>query len=591
MKDVVFGLSQQFAPDSNGIRTSVAVNRSGNTLEVHQSQSLDTLWCRVGHTRQLDTRWNGSSKYDSGIDPSVCLNDHNVAIEVHSSENWSKLWYHVGTVSESKVDWGSSHKYDSGMLPSIALDNDNWCVEAHSSEGAATGLWYRLGKVDAGKKTINWVTGSNKYGKGYRPRVAMNNQGVVVEVHNNEVTHNALWYTVGILDKQSNTIHWGESKSYGNGGTQPSVAITDDGFVIEVHKSEGHGTLWRHVGTVNTQNKTIDWSGSAYFDDGQEPSVACASDGSIAIQTHQSENSSSLWYATSLIADRSRWMETLYDRLQDRPLWRITIPGSHDAGAYNMQTNRTPCGDAPSWLPGAVVRLFAETHTLDLGGQLDNGIRFFDLRPYVDKQGKFYAYHDVIGASFETMLDQIATFLKYTRKEFVILKISHFCSFTDERHKELVSLIDAKIGEYLYKGSDGALLTTPFGQLVSQGSRCAVWYDATLKPFPDSFYRNICMYDDYANSEDYETMRKDQLKKMKENPGTESRLFLLSWTLTFSEFSDIEKGLTLHVISKKANRHLGEFLATEAGGYQVNIVYVDFPEDARATDCVIALNR
>lgn len=591
MENVVFGLSKNPDKDSTGIETSVAINSTGRVIEVHRSEASDKLWYRMGKSVQMEVIWEQSITYDRGMNPSICMNNDGVVVEVHSPQTGNKLWYHVGISSENKVIWGTSIHYDGGILPNITIDDENWCVEAHSSHGAAVGLWYRLGIVNKVNKTIEWqFENAVRYGYGYRPNIAMNNKGIVIEVHNNEGTHNTLWYTVGVLDKKRKKIDWGHAQNYGN-GTAASIAITDDGFVIEVHKSEIHNTLWSLVGKVNTETKTVEWSDSKYFDDGTNPSVACSLDKSKAIQMHQSETLATLWYSTSLIVDRSRWMEKLFDSLKDKYLWEITLPGSHDTGAYNMVDKRTPCGTAPSWLPAKVVKLFAQTHTLNMKGQLENGARFFDLRSYADQDGNLYTYHDLIGDSFENILDAVQQFLSIASKELIILKISSFCNFKDENHKQLIRLIQEKIGGYLYH-TPHTIFRTLFSDIVFEGPKVVVWYDTGSKnlKLPNSFYSKLNIYDQYSNRDDYPDMRRDQLQKMKEHSGSENQLFLLSWTLTFKDFCSIEKGITLHKITKKANCNLGNFLANEAKGYQINIVYVDFLEDARVTDCVITLN-
>ncbi|MDF2627306.1 MAG: hypothetical protein K0R39_1137 [Symbiobacteriaceae bacterium] len=434
MRDTDLGLALQY---DDGVQTSVAINSKGRTVQVHKAQLYDKVWYHTGTTKGMDVAWSSSHQYDDGVAPSVALNDHGLVVEVHKAQTWDKLWYHVGMLNGEKIDFGSSHDYDSGVKPSVALDNAGWCVEVHESEG-----------------------------------------------------NSGLWYHVGILDKGSKSISWGDSHQY-DSGVQPSIALTNDGFVVEVHKSEGAGTLWRRVGQVDVASKTVNWSGSRQYDSGQAPAVAVAADGSMAIQTHQSEGATTLWFSTSLAVDRMRWMENLYGTLQNKQLRQVTLPGSHDSGAYDMGTDRAPCHDAPDWLPGVVVRPFSTAHTLSMAGQLENGCRYFDLRPY-RKDGTFYTYHDVLGAKVEDMLNDVAGFCKATSRELVILQISHFCQFDDKQHADLVGLIGKTVGSYLYKGS-GNLESTTIGQFVGQGSRVVIWYnnDYILQHPADGFRRNL----------------------------------------------------------------------------------------------------
>lgn len=595
MRDVVFGLSLSYG---EGVQTSVAINNKGRIIEVHEWKGdFKKLRYHTAESRQMDVLWGDSREYDDGLSPSVALNDSDLVVEIHKAQFWDELWYHVAQINGDKVDWGPSQKIGSGVFPSVALTNDNWCVEVHNSQGNA-GLWYHVGHVDQKAKTIAWGD-SYKYDNGYEPKVAMNNMGVIVEVHKSEES-DTLMYRVGIIEKKDKTINWGPGHQYDN-GLQPSVAITDDGFVIEVHKSQSVGTLYRHVGVINVDNKVIKWSASEDYDTGSAPSVAVVSDGSMAIQTHQSvwlaESPSNLWFSTSLVIDRMRWMESQYDTLRTKPLWQVTLPGSHDSGAYDMGTERVParCRDADDRIPGEITRPFATAQNQDIASQLQNGCRFFDLRPYY-KDGKIYAYHDVIGANFENMLDDVANFLNKTSRELVILKVSHFCSFDDEQHREhkqLVGLVKQKLGDKMFTNMSVNLLTTTIGEFVGQGSKVIVWYehDYIEKPSIPGFWREISIYDSYSDTDECCKMECDQLKKMIKRSGSSNKLFLLSWTLTFKDLNSLTKGASLQTIAAKANRELGRFLAENADDCQVNVLYVDFLRDARVTDCAVILNR
>ncbi|KVN36185.1 hypothetical protein WJ63_02445 [Burkholderia pyrrocinia] len=75
------------------------------------------------------------------------------------------------------------------------------------------------------------------------------------------------------------------------------------------------------------------------------------------------------------------WMTQLFaNYLQNRPLSAITIPGTHDSGCYvnSMRLAR-----------------MARTQTADMAAQLAGGIRYFDLRPAIARNGTYWTYHGV----------------------------------------------------------------------------------------------------------------------------------------------------------------------------------------------------
>src|SRR5882724_6423727 len=360
-------------------------------------------------------------QYDDGSRPNVAINNSAI-VEVHESETFNTLWYRVGTPNQATVDWGGSKKYDDGVRPAVALNNKSVAVEVHKSQAANT-LWYHVGTV-AGK-SVSWG-GSQKYDDGVEPRVAVNDGGVVVEVHKSEAK-NTLWYHVGKVN--GSKVDFGGSQQYDDGVT-PAVALTDDGFVVEVHKSQAGGTLWRRVGTVS--GNTIAWSGSTNFDDGRRPSVA--TNGRLAIQVHQSETFGTVWFSTSLVTDRARWMEQRLPQLKDRTLKQLALPASHDSGMYL----------------GGLATL-GKTQDLSIYGQLADGIRYFDLRPKWSG-GKLYITHGPItGPLLQDVLNDIKKFLSEGHKELAIFKFSHYDNFSDDVYKTLVKQINDTIGAWLYK--------------------------------------------------------------------------------------------------------------------------------------------
>jgi hypothetical protein len=74
------------------------------------------------------------------------------------------------------------------------------------------------------------------------------------------------------------------------------------------------------------------------------------------------------------------WMHANYDRIQCLSLRELAIPGSHDSGM--SQLNGGSGGIAED----------TRTQTLDFGGQLKAGARFFDLRPVI-AGGYWYTGH------------------------------------------------------------------------------------------------------------------------------------------------------------------------------------------------------
>ncbi len=577
MKDVNFGLALQY---DKGAATSVDINDSNVVVEVHQSEAHGTLWYHVGRLDGNTITWGTSRKYDNGITPTVALNDQGSVVEVHRTQNSlsRSLWYRVGRVNPSglSIIWGESTHFDDGMNPSVALNNEGVAVEVHETSSAINNkLWYRVGRLEG--NTLQWGP-SRDYDEGRTPSVALNNNGLAVEVHKSQ-GHDTLWYRVGRVN--GDRIDWGSSHKYQN-GAQPAVALTDDGFVIEVHKSQAAGTLWRLVGQVD--GNQIRWSGDAtQFDDGMTPAVAA--NGTWAVHTHKSETQPTLWFSTSLITDRANWMGNRYGTLKDKPLKQLVLPASHDASMYT--------GD-----------ILGRTQNLSLYEQLCHGQRYFDLRP--DKN--LNIVHGVVkGPRVQEVLNDVKKFMQEGHRELVILKFSHYDGFTQDIYRRLVKMLQDSLGAWLLQKTwSGRLADAPLQTLIGNGGKvlvvCDGEYPVNIPTQGIYVYRDwdsnnphegdLTVYDQYSNTVFYERMSADQLAKFeafngkcKNDSKVPCDLFLLSWTLT--------PPTGVSAVSKSANRNLGQAMSsvkTNSQGFIPNLLYVDYCQFARATDVAIMEN-
>ncbi len=128
----------------------------------------------------------------------------------------------------------------------------------------------------------------------------------------------------------------------------------------------------------------------------------------------------------------ANWMEdTLFPAKGNLTLKDIVIPGAHDAGMSAL--NGTGGIHAGSINPCNTL-----TQKLNIGKQLNAGIRIFDLRVGAYKNA-IYAKHSSsdcmaeamgggYGEQFKDILDSVKSFLNMHKKEFIIITFSHFCT-------------------------------------------------------------------------------------------------------------------------------------------------------------------
>ncbi|MCY7295676.1 phosphatidylinositol-specific phospholipase C domain-containing protein [Alteromonas sp. a30] len=580
MKDVFLGLSEQY---DTGSIPSVAINASGQVLEVHKNEEGFNLYYRLGELNKATVSWGQSTKYDTGNTPSVGLNNKGVAVEVHKNEAGSTLYYHVGNVSGGAVSWGSSHKYDKGIEPNVAVNDDGIVVEVHKTQSSfSSGLYYHVGQVNGSK--IDWHS-SHEYDSGSYPQVALNNNGYVVEVHQSQST-STVWYHVGRVN--GSKIDFGDSHQFGTGGS-PSVALTDDGTVVVVYSNGG--TLMQRQGSIN--GTQINWQSDAVeFDDGKRPSIGIAAD--TAVQVHPSETVLyGLWYSTSLLTNRAAWMQDRLSELGNRTVAQLALPASHDSGMYK-----------------GGLAILGKTQDLDIKQQLEAGVRYFDLRPKWTGS-KFVIYHGPInGPDLSEVLSDIKSYCQQGNKELAILKFSHFSDIGSSHYSDFCQEVENAIGDWMVK-------TKPEGKRLAQGTlneyvsngpamMVVIGNDLAINEPRQGFWvykdwdsekvaqADLTVFDEYSNTMSFSKMKQDQFEKFenftgqcKKDSSVPCDLFLLSWTLT--------PPTAVWPVSKEANRALGEAMvelpAQNQYGKIVNMLYVDYVEYARVADVAIIQNN
>jgi hypothetical protein len=183
-------------------------------------------------------------------------------------------------------------------------------------------------------------------------------------------------------------------------------------------------------------------------------------------------------------AHSSNWMEWLNTKTNgvffNQPLNMISFPASHDAGMGFTSL----C----TILAGATE---TQTQTLDIWGQLNAGIRYFDMRPCVWKISNyntpvdFYFGHfsstsggqGCLGQQLIQALNQVVSFINLNQNEIAILKFSHFCdsdyqSFPIDLQEKLLSTIQQELGQHMYTASPGEKINSvTINSIIQSGKR------------------------------------------------------------------------------------------------------------------------
>lgn len=290
------------------------------------------------------------------------------------------------------------------------------------------------------------------------------------------------------------------------------------------------------------------------------------------------------------------WMHSIYNQTSCLTLREISVPGSHDAGMFEFNEGAGGASDVNT-----------VTQRLDIGGQLNYGSRWLDIRPVISggtwKTGHYSwgvgSWHGGNGQDIKGIINQLNDFTE-SNKELVIIDITHGLftddwagendsGLTQDQWNDLMKELLAINNRVADIGNVADITSLPLDQLINDRAAVIIVIDASTKDgkvVDTSSYANqgifnrpqFPLYNKYSEENVQDIMINDQISKMKEQRQIPtSDMFILSWTLTQDNF-------VVPIVNngENANRALPELLWPELSSNSYpNVLYVDAYPDNR----------
>lgn len=379
---------------------------------------------------------------------------------------------------------------------------------------------------------------------------------------------------------------------------------------IEV-KASGSCAFQTSTFTVNIDNLisfTISEKNNQYYTNSHLNSV------DVSIDNGGNGKQAIITVVINCTAVAANWMRTFNNSTGNsffgKTLSQICLPGSHDAGMYTL-TKSTFWSNSCN----------TQTQLIDIGSQLNSGVRYFDLRPTVwDQSSEMYLGHfssssggqGSLGQDMTSALQQVKNFASNANnsQEIVILKFSHYTTQDDSgfgttlKKSLLDNYINPILGSVMYKNSYYGvnLGSQTLQSIIDSGQRVICVFDdfsnyinpaAGIFSFgnPNS-HNNYCLYDEYANTQFYAKMVDDQVGKWQSFAAGNGNMFLFSFTLTATMGGTT--GDCVLAMAAMANPRLTGVLAYYKAANSINsipnILYIDSVSNINAINSAYYIN-
>jgi hypothetical protein len=603
MQDTGTWFGQQ--PVGSGEQVSTAMNRKGRAVTVFVRPGTDVMCYQAG-TLSSDGKgmaWGIEHEYERGYFPCVSINDYGMVVSVQQTNSSvsRRMFYRVGELIGDTIAWGPEMPYyDTGFKPSVSLNNLGHVAEVHQSASIFTewNLHCWFGKLDRASKTIAW-SGNELFSTGSQPYISLNNNDQFLIVQKTRGDGWDLWWRSGHADPANGRLVFNAENPSVGAGYRPRVALNDRAQALVVNVTNNI------LSSNYTQVRAAQMSPSGGVAWGDPVSVAGdSSDASVMLDNLGNALLVARWSRQNndiasrrgfVVADPARWMEAIAPHLQRKTLRDVVLPGTHDSGTSSMTSDSNVAPDAKNpipYLPRALVVKFARAQGMSIRDQLSSGVRYFDLRPAPEGEGRELKFvHALYGDLALPAVDAISDFLTSHPKEIVVLDFQHFFAMTDADHDRLAAHLALKLGPFMVAPGDPR--GTTIANLWERGRRAVVIYTPEdgggriLQKFSSIWNRDTWIHSPWADTDDLAKLQSflDQAT----NTAPVNRLFVMQGVLTPQAGSYI----TLSSLEYLATTYNPTIIGWAGGPWsnrRLNIIMVDFSQFGGLLDTVVGLN-
>lgn len=205
----------------------------------------------------------------------------------------------MAAITGLKFQDGYCYVKSNGQYPSICINNPGWTIQVNHRETIiGFKLQYTIGYLNG--ESLIWSEDTKTYNKGFYPRIAMNDNGIVVAVYSSQIGQQ-IYYNLGRLSYDSHfipnqetvnsaSIDWFVEKEAIGEGHNPDVSINNKNIVVVAYDKMSLRWPWvrtyYRIGDIDIKGKKMVWRSEADSDKRLIESGSCK-DASVALNDRE----------------------------------------------------------------------------------------------------------------------------------------------------------------------------------------------------------------------------------------------------------------------------------------------------------------
>ena len=300
-----------------GRRSDVAIS-DNISVRVSDATLSRNLYYSVGifNEGSFSMEWGENYSYGIGKQPSVTLTNKGeqfYAIEVHRSHLQKQCYYFIGKVNKDTktIEWmGCEMPMCLGVKPKVsATDSGKIVVVTEQIYSQHNYMNYNIGKLDIsdGNPCVTFsesmfIVNTNwERLQGVEPDITISKGSAILIYRSGFQT---LYSHLGTFAANDESITWHDVQDVPGTGINPCISLNSDNYLVESHQTKHRRQISRNHGRISYHEKKVIWGNPTISTLGEYPAIALSNDG-LVVELHKTIFGQTLYQSCGELKTRS----------------------------------------------------------------------------------------------------------------------------------------------------------------------------------------------------------------------------------------------------------------------------------------------